>query len=309
MTGNAGTPRYMAPEVAKNEKYGYPSDVYSFSILLWEIMTLDKPFDYIKTLPQFNEEVVRRHDRPSLKKVSSPELKSLLEQCWDKDQENRADFPEVCRVLRKYLSDSEPKRSKLLRHRSTLESQMSSVESTAATKGSGHNRQDSGNDTQVTISNLSSLQSSRRTNASDPETERRSPRALSFFPWRREALQGQESPSYRERTWVQRALLRKPTMSLDISSKAYRTRKRDLGGSGSFRSNASVYSDEEVAPAAGRRQSHSSQGSDRPQRRRSSGANSTSHIEAMAAALAAEAKSNKQFLREMSKRGGSKKKA
>ena len=88
MTGNAGTPRYMSPEIARNEDYGFASDVYSFSILLWEIVTLGKPFDSIKSLPQFNEEVVRRHLRPPLKKVNSPGLRTLLQQCWDKDQES-----------------------------------------------------------------------------------------------------------------------------------------------------------------------------------------------------------------------------
>jgi len=40
-----GTTRYMAPEVAGNRPYGTSSDVYSFAVVSYEIMTLEKPFD------------------------------------------------------------------------------------------------------------------------------------------------------------------------------------------------------------------------------------------------------------------------
>jgi serine/threonine protein kinase len=41
MTGAAGTPGYMSPECAKSESCSFPSDVCSFAILFWEILTLD----------------------------------------------------------------------------------------------------------------------------------------------------------------------------------------------------------------------------------------------------------------------------
>eukprot|EP00568_Trieres_chinensis_P009063 CAMPEP_0183314746 /NCGR_PEP_ID=MMETSP0160_2-20130417/49439_1 /TAXON_ID=2839 ORGANISM="Odontella Sinensis, Strain Grunow 1884" /NCGR_SAMPLE_ID=MMETSP0160_2 /ASSEMBLY_ACC=CAM_ASM_000250 /LENGTH=93 /DNA_ID=CAMNT_0025480145 /DNA_START=1 /DNA_END=279 /DNA_ORIENTATION=- len=43
-TGNTGTLRYMAPEVAKCKNYGLEVDVYSFGMLLWEICKWKKPF-------------------------------------------------------------------------------------------------------------------------------------------------------------------------------------------------------------------------------------------------------------------------
>jgi serine/threonine protein kinase len=55
MTGAAGTPRYMSPECAKSESCSFPSDVRSFAILFCEILTLQKPFERIKSLPQFHE--------------------------------------------------------------------------------------------------------------------------------------------------------------------------------------------------------------------------------------------------------------
>ena len=42
-----GTPHWMAPEILKGGKYECPSDIYSFGILLWEMMTGKIPYkDY-----------------------------------------------------------------------------------------------------------------------------------------------------------------------------------------------------------------------------------------------------------------------
>ena len=47
MSGS-GTPRYSAPEVIFHHPYNLKSDVYSFSVVLWEIMCLKKPFAQYK---------------------------------------------------------------------------------------------------------------------------------------------------------------------------------------------------------------------------------------------------------------------
>jgi NIMA (never in mitosis gene a)-related kinase len=41
----AGTPLYMAPELVKNEKYSFPADVWSTGVILYELITLQYPFD------------------------------------------------------------------------------------------------------------------------------------------------------------------------------------------------------------------------------------------------------------------------
>ena len=45
LTGDTGTIRYMAPEVALNQSYSETADVYSFGILLWQICKLELPYD------------------------------------------------------------------------------------------------------------------------------------------------------------------------------------------------------------------------------------------------------------------------
>jgi len=44
-TGLTGTRRYMSPEVLLCKNYGLSTDVFSFSLLLWEILALKIPFD------------------------------------------------------------------------------------------------------------------------------------------------------------------------------------------------------------------------------------------------------------------------
>jgi serine/threonine protein kinase len=44
MTGLAGTFHWMAPEVLKSDEYTHKADVYSYGIVLWEIVMREPPF-------------------------------------------------------------------------------------------------------------------------------------------------------------------------------------------------------------------------------------------------------------------------
>jgi Protein tyrosine and serine/threonine kinase len=89
----------MAPEVAALQEYGFGCDVYSFSIMLWEICTLKRAFDDLSSSSAFNEEVVRGNKRPSLSIISSPALRDLLSQGWDKNACARPPFLMIVETL------------------------------------------------------------------------------------------------------------------------------------------------------------------------------------------------------------------
>lgn len=110
MSGNTGSLRYMAPEVARRLPYNHTVDVYSFSILLWQICSLEQPFANYD-VQKHSDLVVHGNDRPTLDKNWSPELCTLMELGWSADIFERPDFEYIADVIRRefnpYLSPTE----------------------------------------------------------------------------------------------------------------------------------------------------------------------------------------------------------
>jgi serine/threonine protein kinase len=105
MTGGTGTPCYMAPEVARMEEdYGFPADVYSFAILLWQIVTTRVPFSEFMSFSEFYLKVVLGEQRPSLKYLKNKELATLISQCWSPDPKKRCTFPKIQSVLENIIN-------------------------------------------------------------------------------------------------------------------------------------------------------------------------------------------------------------
>ena len=51
-----GSPRYMAPEIARSEDYNLQSEVYTVSLLVHEVLTLQKPYEELP--PEKHSELV-----------------------------------------------------------------------------------------------------------------------------------------------------------------------------------------------------------------------------------------------------------
>lgn len=97
-TKKVGSYRYMSPECAKGEPYNLKSDVYSFSLICHEIISLKKPFEEIRSDLHF-EMVFYYGSRPSLPKSWSVPMCSLLQCCWCEDITVRPVMSEVQRRL------------------------------------------------------------------------------------------------------------------------------------------------------------------------------------------------------------------
>eukprot|EP00595_Chromulina_sp_UTEXLB2642_P000866 CAMPEP_0196766894 /NCGR_PEP_ID=MMETSP1095-20130614/32399_1 /TAXON_ID=96789 ORGANISM="Chromulina nebulosa, Strain UTEXLB2642" /NCGR_SAMPLE_ID=MMETSP1095 /ASSEMBLY_ACC=CAM_ASM_000446 /LENGTH=202 /DNA_ID=CAMNT_0042131757 /DNA_START=856 /DNA_END=1461 /DNA_ORIENTATION=+ len=67
LTGNTGTLRYMAPEVALGRGYNNTVDVYSFGIILWQVLKNKIPFKNMSK-KMYMERVVMGGLRPSIDK-------------------------------------------------------------------------------------------------------------------------------------------------------------------------------------------------------------------------------------------------
>jgi len=100
MTGGIGTPRYMAPEIARHDAmYGFPVDVYSFSIMLWQIVTNRTPFKEIKSASVLAAKVVMGNKRPPVRFVQSEALRKLLKSGWSANPTDRPNFSEIRETL------------------------------------------------------------------------------------------------------------------------------------------------------------------------------------------------------------------
>jgi serine/threonine protein kinase len=95
--------RLQAPEVAQEKPYNYTADVYSFAILLWQLLSLKTPFDRFG-VSIFNELVVEKGFRPDLEKKWPASIQDLIKMCWSKDMKRRLQFDDMVEILRGEIS-------------------------------------------------------------------------------------------------------------------------------------------------------------------------------------------------------------
>jgi serine/threonine protein kinase len=132
MTGETGTPRYMAPETALNKPYNASCDTYSFCILLWQMLMLKTPFELYSAkamwyvpfryslgeckaavndnltpsfLPHYqncSDRVWKApHKRPPIDRAAWPlSVKRLLQEGWGYNLGERPPMERVAEVLR-----------------------------------------------------------------------------------------------------------------------------------------------------------------------------------------------------------------
>ncbi|KAK9132314.1 hypothetical protein Scep_011842 [Stephania cephalantha] len=92
--------RYIAPEVYRNEEYDLKVDVFSFALILQEMIEGHPPFHAKEedAVPKAYAEKVRPPFRASTK-LYSHGLKELIEECWSENPAKRPTFKEVIRKL------------------------------------------------------------------------------------------------------------------------------------------------------------------------------------------------------------------
>ncbi|XP_068642287.1 serine/threonine-protein kinase VIK-like isoform X2 [Aristolochia californica] len=100
MTGETGSYRYMAPEVFKHRRYDKKVDVFSFAMILYEMLEGDPPLGNYE--PYEAAKYVADGHRPIFRaKGYLPELRELTELCWAADMNQRPPFLEILKRLEK----------------------------------------------------------------------------------------------------------------------------------------------------------------------------------------------------------------
>ncbi|XP_056151650.1 mitogen-activated protein kinase kinase kinase 7-like isoform X2 [Lampris incognitus] len=106
MTNNKGSAAWMAPEVFEGSNYSEKCDVFSWGIILWEVITRRKPFDEIGGSAFCIMWAVHRGTRPPLIKDLPEPIESLMTRCWDKDPSQRPSMEEVQNIMSHLMKTS-----------------------------------------------------------------------------------------------------------------------------------------------------------------------------------------------------------
>ncbi|KAL2238184.1 serine/threonine-protein kinase EDR1 isoform X1 [Sesamum indicum] len=93
-----GTPQWMAPEVLRNEPSTEKSDVFSYGVILWELMTVRIPWSNLNSLQVVG--IVgfmdRRLDIPD---NMDHQISSIISDCWQSNPEDRPSFEDIIRRM------------------------------------------------------------------------------------------------------------------------------------------------------------------------------------------------------------------
>eukprot|EP01132_Coremiostelium_polycephalum_P006175 gene6175-7689_t len=99
-----GTTLWMAPEVIKGSLYSEKCDVYSFGIILWEMLTRSLPYSDISFNCEIEERVLQGM-RPPIPDACDRNYARLMECCWDPIPEKRPYFDSIIHILTKMIQD------------------------------------------------------------------------------------------------------------------------------------------------------------------------------------------------------------
>jgi len=106
--GMRGTLPWMAPELLtmSGTKVSEKIDVYSFGIVMWEILTGEDPYDGMHYGGVIGG-ILSNTLRPPVPATCPQEWRKLMEQCWSTEPERRPSFTEVASRLRAILEASQ----------------------------------------------------------------------------------------------------------------------------------------------------------------------------------------------------------
>lgn len=93
MTGQIGTPHWMAPEIFEGKKYNKEVDVYSFGCLIYELQTNSIPWEGKNA--NYIMFCIKEKRRPPIPEDTPLCLKNLIRQCWKTHSNERPKFDEI----------------------------------------------------------------------------------------------------------------------------------------------------------------------------------------------------------------------
>ena len=90
----------MSPEVIRHEKYSSNADVYSFGLVLWQLITREVPFATLTPIQAAM--AVAEGRRPTIPSSTPQRLQEIITACWDQDSRKRPSFTYITMALADY---------------------------------------------------------------------------------------------------------------------------------------------------------------------------------------------------------------
>lgn len=142
LSNMTGSLRYMAPEVAAfGTPYNEACDVYSYTIVLWEMLSLKRAYmTAARTRDGFIQKVHIEKERPVIRHSLSRNLRDLLQRGWAHDHTQRLTAEQCNDILRNELISMRHGDDEGLDHvrrRSTYVMEEDESESARRARGSG----------------------------------------------------------------------------------------------------------------------------------------------------------------------------
>jgi serine/threonine protein kinase len=117
----AGSPRYMSPEVLKEvpDHYNLKADVYTFSLVVWQILSLKKPYAFVQSRQELVDHVVNQGGRPEIPPSWPEAIKERLSAAFDVEMANRPTMSSFYETIRfQLLEGADTEKSNKFDHRS-----------------------------------------------------------------------------------------------------------------------------------------------------------------------------------------------
>ncbi|KAK8883665.1 hypothetical protein M9Y10_042762 [Tritrichomonas musculus] len=94
MNTQTGTPLYQAPEVLSDEPYTSKIDVYSYSLIVYQLLTDQIPYQGYRSMFKMQSEIING-TRPNIDSISNIKIRNFLESTWSDDPSARPTFDEI----------------------------------------------------------------------------------------------------------------------------------------------------------------------------------------------------------------------
>jgi hypothetical protein len=88
----------MAPEVTRHGKYSEKADVFSYAMIINEIFTDEKPYEFLIPI-EAAVGVCKRDLRPSQKRIKNERLRTIIARSWEKTPSVRPPWSEIISEL------------------------------------------------------------------------------------------------------------------------------------------------------------------------------------------------------------------